>query len=105
MKEYERESQEKNNPFCYVQPRDRRTILRLLFPTIDHDLLFYPDNDNEQLLDDFNIPKKTYGVMPYIITHDSELREFLYEKCYEFAEKRRQEYRDKGDQEYTRSKS
>ena len=84
MKEYEKEGFEKDNPFFYVQYGDRRTLLRILFPTIDNDLLFNVEMDNESLLDDFNIPHKVYGLMPYIITHDDELRDYLYEKCYEY---------------------
>lgn len=84
MKEYEKEGFEKDNPFSYVQYGDRRNLLRILFPTVDHDLLFNVEMDNESLLDDFNIPHKVYGVMPYIITHDDKLRDYLYEKCYEY---------------------
>lgn len=89
MKEYERDNEEKDNPFSYVQSKDRREILRILYPTIDYYLLFYPDNDNEELLDEMNIPRKAYGVMPYIITRDTELRDYLYQKCYEFHDNRR----------------
>jgi hypothetical protein len=90
---------ERDNPFCYIQKEDRRKLLRILFPTIDHDLLFYPKMDNEELLDELGIPKQVQGVFPYIITSDEEVREYLYEAMREFRRKKTEEYRNKDNNE------
>lgn len=75
---------ERDNPLFYFKREDRRTLLRILYPNVDQDLCFYPENDNEETLDMLNIPKQEQGVFPYIITHNDELRDHLIDTCREW---------------------
>lgn len=68
-----------DNPFINIQPEDRRLLLKILYPTIDYDLIFYPDNDNEELLNELGIPTRIKSTTnyPYIITTNKELEKHL----------------------------
>ena len=66
-----------DNPFINIQPKDRRELLKILYPTIDFDLLFYPDMDNVEILEIWGIPSRVNSAFPYIITSDKELQEHL----------------------------
>jgi len=74
---------EPDNPFLNIQPIDRRMLLRILYPTIDYDLIFYPENDNKELLDEFGIPTRVIsGRLPYIIcVGEPELKEHLIQEA------------------------
>lgn len=76
-----------------IKESDRRALVRILYPTIDFDLLFYPDCDNEELLDEMGIPTHTHGVFPYIITQDDDFREYLYNACREWRKMKVEEYK------------
>jgi hypothetical protein len=65
------------NPFLNVQDEDRRALLRILYPTIDYDLLFYPKQDNKETLDEFGLPTRVTNL--YIITSDKELKQHLHD--------------------------
>jgi len=68
-----------DNPFLNIQYADRRALLRILYPTIDYDLLFYPKQDNKEMLDELGLPTRIHGRGLYIITPNKELEQHLYD--------------------------
>lgn len=82
---------EKDNPFCYIQPEDRHTLFRILYPTAEFDCLFYPEW-LEGAIDDFNIPTKIGARGVYIITPYDDVKEHLEKSLKEFYQKKYEEY-------------
>jgi hypothetical protein len=81
---------EKDNPFQFIQPNERRQLLKILYPTIDYDLLFYPESDDDKILDELSIPNKVH-VGVYVITPNKELKQFLHEQCKVWLENKEKE--------------
>lgn len=77
-----------DNPFLNIQPEDRRILLKILYPTIDWDLIFYPKCDNEKVLDEFGLPTRVNSTFPYIITSDKDLEEHLKNEAKMWVKKR-----------------
>jgi len=66
-----------DNPFLNIQYKDRRELLKILYPNIDYDLIFYPKMDNKETMDEFGLPTRVESI--YIITTDKELKEHLHD--------------------------
>jgi len=71
-----------DNPFLNIQSNDRRMLLRILYPNIDYDLIFYPEMDNEELLDDFGLPRRVSHTGLYIFSLiEPDLIEHLHKEA------------------------